>query len=76
MGQDEIIRSCQNSDKMVRWGGWDLFVTISYATFGSILMAKKWMFVKMPGNVTEKSIKCHKKLFENHLKDKKCHFFS
>ena len=25
----------------IRWeGGWDLFVTISYATFGSILMAK------------------------------------
>ena len=41
-GQDEIILlgAAKIVTRWVRWGVGGLFVTISYATFGSILMAK------------------------------------
>ena len=42
VGQDEIILlgAAKIVTRWVRWGGCGLSVTISFATFGSILMAK------------------------------------
>ena len=69
-GQDEIILlgAAKIVTRWLRWGGLRSlchhFLCYFWQYFDGQNGIKSGCLNKMPGNVTEKSLKCHKKLFE------------